>query len=354
MAAIASFRCYLAVISAELLLKNGASCCGIELEPVGSLTGIGSRAGRGYGGGCDLETIARLHLDTFELTLRDIRDVAPGQLHALSVSVGWPHRESDWKMLLELGQGLAAVDEIGRVVGSVMWLRYGADFAMVCMLITLPRLQEQGAGRWLMERAHELNRGVVFGLTATREAKRLYRSLGYGYEQKILRCQGEASPDVLAPGRAMTSARIEGSVRPLTAGDRNSLLRLDRAAIGHDRSAVLETLLPASQGYVLVRNEEIVAFALCRPFGRGHVIGPVVAATEDDAIAVSCQHVEAYAGSFLRADTPACNTAFTNFLVANGMQIHDSATSMGLGRAPYMPVVPGGPRRITLASHALG
>lgn len=97
-----------------------------------------------------METIARLHIDTFELTLCDIKQVDPKLLHALSVSVGWPHRDSDWQMLLELGQGLAAVDEIGRVVGTVMWLRYDADFAMICMLITLPRLQEQGqgAGSW--------------------------------------------------------------------------------------------------------------------------------------------------------------------------------------------------------------
>lgn len=301
-----------------------------------------------------METIARLHIDTFELSLRDIRQVDPTLLHALSVSVGWPHREGDWQMLLDLGQGLAAVDEIGRVVATVMWLRYRPDFAMVCMLITLPRLQEQGAGSWLMEKAHELNPGVVFGLTATREAKRLYRSLGYGYEQKILRCQGEAAPDALNPGKAVPFTRTEGSLRPLQAEDHDSLLRLDCAAIGLDRSAVFGSLLPVSQGHVLIRNEEIVSFALCRPFGRGHVIGPVIAATEADAIAVSRPYVEAHAGRFLRADTPACNTAFTNFLVASGMQIHDSATSMGLGRAAYMPSIPGGPRRIALASQALG
>lgn len=309
---------------------------------------------RGYGGGRALETIARLHIDTFELTLRDIKQVDPKLLHALSVSVGWPHRDGDWQMLLELGQGLAAVDEIGRVVGTVMWLRYDADFAMICMLITLPRLQEQGAGSWLMEKAHELNKGAVFGLNATREAKRLYRSLGYGYEQKILRCQGEATPEALSPGMAASSARVEGSVRPLAAGDHDCLLRLDLAATGHDRSIAYQALLPVSRGQVLVRNDEIVAFSLCRPFGRGHVIGPIIAASEEDAIAVSRPHVEAHAGSFLRADTPASNTVFTNFLVGNGMQIHDSATSMGLGRAPFTARSAIGPRRIALASQAVG
>lgn len=301
-----------------------------------------------------METIAQLHIDTFELTLRDIREVDPELLHALSVSVGWPHRDSDWQILLQLGSGLAAVDEIGRVVGTVMWLRYGCDFAMVCMLITLPRLQEQGAGRWLMDRAHQLNPGVTFGLNATREAKRLYRTLGYGYEQKVLRCQGEAAPDRSSTDAFAASRLIEGSIRPTTAGDHGILERLDRAATGHDRSTVFDALLPLSQGRALIRNDEIVAFALCRPFGRGHVIGPVIAASESDAIAVSRPFVDVHAGRFLRADTPACNAAFTKFLVGNGMQIHDNATSMGLGRAPFTPADPKGVRRITLASQALG
>jgi GNAT superfamily N-acetyltransferase len=309
---------------------------------------------RGHRGGRALETIARLHIDTFELTLRDIKEIDPKLLHALSVSVGWPHRDNDWQMLLELGQGLAAVDEIGRVVGTVMWLRYGADFTMVCMLITLPRLQEQGAGRWLMDKAHELNKGAIFGLNATREAKRLYRSLGYGYEQKILRCQGEATPEALSPGMAAHSVKVEGLVRAAAASDHDSLLRLDLTATGHDRSIAYQALLPVSRGQVLVRNDEIVAFSLCRPFGRGHVIGPIVAASEDDAIAVSRAHVEAHAGSFLRADTPASNTVFTNFLVGSGMLIHDSATSMGLGQAPFKPLTPTSPRRIALASQAIG
>ncbi|UZF94849.1 GNAT family N-acetyltransferase [Bosea sp. NBC_00550] len=301
-----------------------------------------------------METIARLKIDTFELTLLDIKQVDPQLLHALSISVGWPHRNSDWQMLLELGQGLAAVDEIGRVVGTVMWLRYEADFAMVCMLITLPRLQEQGAGRWLMEKAHELNEGAVFGLNATREAKRLYRSLGYGYEQKILRYQGQVTPERRATGMATHSPKAEGLVRPVAASDYDSLLRLDHAATGHDRSIVFQALLPGSSGQVLIRNDEIAAFALCRPFGRGHVLGPIVAASEDDGIAVSRPHVEAHAGSFLRADTPANNSVFTNFLIESGMQIHDSATSMGLGRAPFAPRSANGPRRIALASQAIG
>jgi GNAT superfamily N-acetyltransferase len=294
-----------------------------------------------------VETMGRLHLDPFEITLKDIGEVDVEQLHTLSVAVGWPHRDDDWRTLLELGQGIAAVDDIGRVVGSVMWLRYGPGFTMVGMLITSPRLQEQGAGRWLMERVHALNPGSAFGLTATHAARRLYRSMGYGYEEKVLQCQGHL---VGVP----PSVAARGLLRAVTADDHASIIRLDRAALGCDRSGVLARLLAVSDGQVLVRDGEIVAFALCRRFGRERVLGPVVAAREGDAIAVSRPHVQAQLGGFLRADTPESNTAFTEFLVGSGMQIYDSVTAMGLGRAAYRPAVPDGPRRIALASQALG
>lgn len=60
----------------------------------------------------------RLAIDAFEIRLVDIRTVDIVQLHALSIAVRWPHRAEDWQFLLDNGQGLAALDEIGRVLGS--------------------------------------------------------------------------------------------------------------------------------------------------------------------------------------------------------------------------------------------
>src|SRR3712207_9101022 len=65
--------------------------------------------------------------------------------------VGWPHRPEDWRMLRETGHGVAAMDEIGRVLGTAMWFPFEAGFATVGMAITSPRLQALGAGRWMME-----------------------------------------------------------------------------------------------------------------------------------------------------------------------------------------------------------
>jgi hypothetical protein len=87
-----------------------------------------------------------MQLDSFKLELTDIAKVDLRKLHALSMSVGWPHRAEDWQFLVEFGRGIAALDAIGRVLGSAMWFPYGDDFATMGMVITSPRLQANGAG----------------------------------------------------------------------------------------------------------------------------------------------------------------------------------------------------------------
>ena len=43
------------------------------------------------------------------------------QAHALSAALGWPHRVEDWRFVLGLGHGLAAIDG-DRLQGTLIWL----------------------------------------------------------------------------------------------------------------------------------------------------------------------------------------------------------------------------------------
>ena len=86
-------------------------------------------------------------VDSYELTARPMAMDDIPALYALSIGVRWPHRPEDWAMLIRLGHGVVAEDAIGRVVGSAMWWPMGPDFARIGMVITTPRLQEQGAAR---------------------------------------------------------------------------------------------------------------------------------------------------------------------------------------------------------------
>ncbi|MFO1148032.1 MAG: GNAT family N-acetyltransferase [Alsobacter sp.] len=291
--------------------------------------------------------LAERTLESYRMRIADIRDVELEQLHALSMAVRWPHRADDWEMLREFGQGVAACDDIGRVMSTAMWFNHGEDFATVGMLITSPRLQTHGAGRWLMQHVIARTGARLLGLNATRAARPLYKSMGFRAEATVYQCQGEAKrpPEGVAAGL----------LRPLAPADLGEVAALDRRAFGADRHRLLCLLEEHSEGLVLVRNEVIVGFSMCRPFGRGHVLGPIVAESDDDALALLRPHVAHHAGGFLRLDTRLEGGPFTELVLASGLAFHDTVTTMSLGSRPWLPLNAGegGPRTYTLASQAL-
>ncbi|SCW80047.1 Acetyltransferase (GNAT) domain-containing protein [Rhizobium mongolense subsp. loessense] len=291
-------------------------------------------------------------VDSVQMKIGDIAEAELDQLHALSIAVGWPHRAEDWHFLRCAGRGVVALDDIGRVLGSAMWFPYGDNFATIGMVITSPRLQANGTGRWLMQHAFAGLEGHNIGLNSTRAARRLYLSLGFTAEKIVYQCQGEAhEPDAMdeMPGGAL--------MRAVDLADLALLGDLDRRAYGADRTPVLAALLKHSRAFGLFRNGRLDAFSFCRPFGRGHVVGPVVAHDDQDAIAVIRPHVSQHAGRFLRLDTRQKDGAFAAFLSRCGMPVFDTVTTMSLGNGWIREESAISERRSTtyaLASQALG
>ncbi|WP_245546225.1 GNAT family N-acetyltransferase [Marinomonas posidonica] len=225
-------------------------------------------------------------------------------------------------MLLTLGKGFVGCDPIGRIVASGMWFPIGSDFTTIGMVITSPRLQALGGGRWMMKHvmAQCEDRDIV--LSSTKAGYRLYTSLSFQPVSTIFQYQGIATS--IDPSHLV----VNESVRQLEPKDTESILQLDKSTFGTDRSNIIKTVLEKSQGSVLVRNNKILGFALCRKFGRGHVIGPVVAQNSADAIALIAPHVNQHAGQFLRIDTAEQDKLFTDFLNTSGMQEFDTVTAM--------------------------
>lgn len=291
-----------------------------------------------------------LVVDSVQMRMGKIADADLDQLHALSIAVGWPHRAEDWQFLRRVGEGVVALDEIGRVLGSAMWFPHGDDFATIGMVITSPRLQANGTGQWLMRHAFDRLDGYNLGLNATRAAHRLYLSLGFEPEKVVFQCQGEArEPE--------TAVALPGvSLRTVRSDEIAAVGKLDREAYGANRSQVLSELLDHSRNVGLFRNGKLEAFALCRPFGRGHVIGPVVASDDEDAIAVTRPFVAEHAGRFLRLDTRQKDGRFAEFLSRCGMPVFDTVTTMSRGRRWVAEDcgLARRPRVYALASQALG
>ena len=296
-------------------------------------------------------TTNSLTIDAFDAHVVDIDTVELDQLYTLSIGVGWPHRPEDWQFLRDTGHGIVVHDEIGRVLGSAMWFPHGKDFATVGMVITSPRLQALGTAQWLMKRVLTAARGRNLRLNATHAARKLYLSLGFRRERTVFQRQAEVQRFGEMP-RLPEGAEL----RELDRKDLPAIAQLDAQAFGALRLDLLAALLEQSAGVGLFRHGRLEAFALCRPFGRGHVVGPIVASSDEDAIVVAAPHVAAHEGQFLRIDTHLADGEFCSFLARCGLAFFDTVTTMSLGGEFRDPNLRSEKRTVTyaLASQALG
>ena len=288
-----------------------------------------------------MQTLETLEIGGFELSLQPMTVADIPRLHELSVSVSWPHRAEDWAMLLDLGRGWVARDPIGRVLGSAMWFPFGPQVASIGMVITSPRLQENGAGRWLMRHALAETQGRIRMLNATKEAFRLYVSLGFKTLATVHQQNGilTAVPD------------HTGHARPMCPEDETEIRTLDLAAMGVPRPEILSAVLAVAEaGTVIERDGRLQGFALIRRFGRGRVIGPIVALSDADAMALCGPLMTPHRGRFLRVDTREPEGEFRRFLSVSGIVEHDTVQRMSLETLPE----PAGPQRTYgLVSQAL-
>ncbi|MGL4960095.1 MAG: GNAT family N-acetyltransferase [Inquilinus sp.] len=280
--------------------------------------------------------------DTPPPTLRPMTEQDLPALHALTVEAGWAHRPEDWRFVYEVGDGVVACDGAGRVIGSALWWPFGPDFGTVGMIIVSPRLQAKGTGRRLMQWLFDQAGDRVLQLNATPAGLRLYRSEGFREIGRIHQHQGPVQP--------VPAVAAAGRVRPISAGDWLRIRELDREAYGADRSAALDGLAARSVGAGYEVNGELLGVSLCRPFGRGHVVGPIVAPDEAAAIALLQPHLEEHAGRFLRVDTPD-DGAFADRLAAAGLARVDTVATMRRGDRPAPAV---SARIFGLINQALG
>jgi ribosomal protein S18 acetylase RimI-like enzyme len=267
-----------------------------------------------------------VRLKSFELVAQDIAEVDVTLLHALSIAVGFPHRPKDWDFLRRAGHGIVAVDGIGRVFGSAMWFPHGDDFATIGLVITSPRTQAQGTGRWLMAQVLERCGNRNLSLNATHAAYNLYVSLGFTKEANVYQCQGDVAPTLPA------LPALDGELSALSSDKLEEITALDTRAFRNKREKLLTLLSENASILSLKRGGEIVGYSMCREFGRGHVVGPIVARNDHDAIHLTAVHLKNLAGRFARVDTREKNGAFAEFLQQSRLGLYETVTTMSKGR----------------------
>jgi GNAT superfamily N-acetyltransferase len=290
----------------------------------------------------------------------------PGCL-ALARDRGWLPEEGKWRLLFDLAVVYGVRDPAGELAGVAVLTRYGAEFAVIGMMLVATRYGGRGLGHALMNRAlAEVGDAVVF-LHATPVGRPLYEKLGFvpaGASRTYLGGFGPpataapagaatagpapavsapavSAPAVSAPAGAATAgpapaaaAAAERGSRPAGPGDLMAIRRLDARANGTDR-ALLVRRLPGftEQLRVTERPGGITGYAGAYRGVAYTCIGPVIAETVDDAKTLIADVAGSIAGP-VRIDLGDRHPQLREWAVGRGLTPGASAALMVLGGRP--------------------
>lgn len=280
------------------------------------------------------------------VTLRPMTEADLAAGHALTDALRWPHRLADWQDAFRHGEGWVAESD-GRIIGTTLRWRWGPRHATVGLVVVEPAFQGRRIGGALMQAALEGLDDANVLLHATAEGRGLYERLGFVRTGELRQHQGTALP---APLVALPAGV---RLRPAMQADLPMLAALDAAARGMPRPALVEDLAAAAEAAVVLdRGGELLGFGVLRRFGRGLLIGPVVAPEGEAARALVAHLAGLAAGRFTRIDIDV-RTGLAEFLESLGLPRVDTPTVMWRGTPPEAPA-PGAPRFVAPATQALG
>jgi predicted N-acetyltransferase YhbS len=242
--------------------------------------------------------------------------------HRLSSLCKWPHRLEDWRLMLRLGHGIGAYDPDGLLVGTALWWAYGGEAGACGMILVDPMMQHRGLGKRLMKSllASVADRRLL--LYSTQAGRKLYMSFGFrdfGYARQYQGiCHGAmASPRVRA-ARPEDYARIHEN---------------DTAAFGFPRERLIAGLLANGTAFVIETAGHVSGFAIRRRFGRGDLIGPVVAGSAHDTLELVAASLGA---GFNRIDVANDDPHISNLLLRLGLV--DAGGVVAMVRGDWPPI----------------
>jgi GNAT superfamily N-acetyltransferase len=239
----------------------------------------------------------------------------------LSQEMSWPYLLKDWEFALQLGRGFV-VTSAGAVVGTALWWPYGDTHASAGMIIVSKAVQGRGYGARLMDALLAAARPRIVTLNSTAEGLALYARRGFASIGMLHQHHG-------VPGQGRDMPPV-GNVRAMVPSDFEAIVGLDHEATGWMRREMLNRLIEVGCGYVLLRDGIPRGYAISRLFGRGHVIGPVIAESPTDARALIGAALAPLGSVFVRIDTSA-SSQLGDWLGNIGLQKVSDATTMVLG-----------------------
>jgi creatinine amidohydrolase len=246
----------------------------------------------------------------------------------------WNQVREDWELCLRMNpDGCLGLFQNGNLLGTAVVVRYAPSTAWIGMVLVDPELRRMGLGTRLMDAAlaHAGDGGGVL-LDAAPAGRPLYARLGFCELGSVLRLTGVAR-----------IASRSGDARPLDPEGLAAMIHADKAIAGCDRSALLEDLYARAPGqaFGIRRGNEWVAFCLGRAGTDFRQIGPVIAATEADAIAVISASLQSGDVMPVMLDVPSSHRAILDFLAQAGLTVQRGFTRMVRGDVPTARITDG-------------
>ena len=240
---------------------------------------------------------------------------------ALAGSEGWICGRWEFDFLFRsFPSGCLVAWEAELPVGYVTSIKYG-DSGWVGNLLVRKECRGKGVGTALMKQAldalSEAEAGTAW-LTASREGKPIYESLGFAAVDVVNRWVGEG---------------IDGKVPIREALSRAEILAIDRAGWGDRRDVLIDVVRGRGQ----VRGSSD-AFLVSQPCAEGIQLGPWGGMDRGAQLLLDDALVEAGRGTRVFLDAPIRNTGQTSLLLGMGFSIRGSTLLMCRGEAPaYVP-----------------
>lgn len=274
---------------------------------------------------------------------------AASLLHLSTISE-WDYNLKYWQAILSSGRVFGAMDGTGKLLGTGCYFMFPDKTAFIGAVIVRPNLKGKGIGTQLMHALHNQISGsnLPSRLIATVEGQPLYEKLGYVEETKCFKMTREASN----PNTELS--QIEGvSFKALVPERVEDIIKFDEACYGSNRGHVLTSLLSSgSKGMVAVfgEHEEIVGYALQYDRGETVCIGPLMAVSDEIALAL-CQMMTYGHQRQFRIDTLSAQAELRDILIRTGFEVVDTPPFMVRGSAaPYTET----PANKAIISQAMG
>jgi GNAT superfamily N-acetyltransferase len=283
-----------------------------------------------------------------------LRPMTPTDLAAgmrLVNAAGWNQTEEDWQLFLRLSPGrctVAVADD--RVVGTVTTLAYVGEVAWISMLLVDPAFRQMGIGSRLFDRALDAVADcMVVALDATAAGQGLYARRGFEPRFEIDRLVTGCLPSL--------NDGPPPEAEPIVEEDWPAITALDRAAFGADRTPVLRALWARAPtlAWRQMRERRVAGYCLGRVGSRYVQVGPIVAETSEEAVALCGASMCGWTGQAVVLDVPAFQPALRARLEGLGFARQRSLVRMTLsrtrGHAAFGPQIE---RQFAIAGPELG